>query len=150
MKGAALRELSSLFSPVNGNGAAHQPVLNVWMVDNDRLFQEAVAATLVQAGNLLFSGSFVHPEDALLSENAGPAPHVILIDVQQFGSDGIVALRQLGVTFPGVPLIVISGFANEKSFPRRSAPALRVTCSNLPLLTDCPSSSVRSFRVESS
>jgi DNA-binding NarL/FixJ family response regulator len=63
---------------------------------------------LLQTGDLVSSGYFVHPEDALLCNGGAKQPNVILMDVQQFGSGGIQAIREFSTAFPRVSLLVLT------------------------------------------
>jgi DNA-binding NarL/FixJ family response regulator len=121
---------------------AKDPVLSVWLVDNQLGFHKAVGTALDETGDILLSGCFVHPEDVLLGSRDSKPPDVILIDIHQFGVAAVEALRQFRKTFPEAALIDltesveeeliwaavcagISGFVLKTSAPPKIAEAIR-------------------------
>lgn len=108
MESSAVGEGSSGSPAVALNGTAASPSVNVWMVDNQVLFQEAVAVALAHTSDLVLGASYVHPEDALSFDSRTTPPDVILMDIHQFGCAGLPAVRQFRTAFPRVSLIVLT------------------------------------------
>ena len=106
-------DLADNTSVAEANRAPSRAVVNIWVVDNQPGFQQALANALDLTGEFVLAGCFVHPEDALLGHTGNKAPDVILMDVQQFGSDGIDAVRQFKATFPEVHLIILTDSLQE-------------------------------------
>jgi DNA-binding NarL/FixJ family response regulator len=113
MESAAVGEGSGVSSAVVGSGTAPRQLITVWMVDGQPLYQELVATALLATSDVVLSNYFVHPEDALLFNNGAQPPNLILIDVQQFGSSGIQALREFRAAFPGAFLFVLTESVEE-------------------------------------
>jgi DNA-binding NarL/FixJ family response regulator len=113
IESAVVREESNGSSVAAIDGVAAKPASNVWMVDNQPVFQEELAAAVGSSNDLVLGGYFVHPEDALLCPDESNVPDVILIDVQEFGADGIQAVRLFRSMFPAVLLIVLTESVEE-------------------------------------
>ncbi|HLH55852.1 MAG TPA: response regulator transcription factor [Verrucomicrobiae bacterium] len=86
---------------------------NVWIIDNDPFFRQKVALTISGAPGLILSGCFVHPEDALDCRGDLEPPDIILIDLEQFGHEGLDAIQRLSDCFPGTPWLILTNSAQE-------------------------------------
>jgi DNA-binding NarL/FixJ family response regulator len=102
-------------SPVVAGDSTVAPVLiNVWMVDTQPAFVAAVAKALEQTDDLVLGGYFIHPDDVLLGGTCAKPPGVILMDVDEFGSVGIQAVRQFRRVFPKVLMVVLTDSVEEQ------------------------------------
>src|SRR5579862_5134038 len=114
MKCAETGEVCSLSQIVAPKEEATRPVVNVWMIDNQHFFQEAVATALQGSNDFVLGGCFVHPEDALLDDDGTKAPDIILMDIREFGrDDGIKWVGKLRAVFELVHLIILTDSIEE-------------------------------------
>jgi DNA-binding NarL/FixJ family response regulator len=114
IESAVVEEVLGGVPSLVANAGSTRPAINVWIVDNQPIIQQVVATALDQAGGFLLGGYFVHPEDALQRDDDANPPDVILMDVQEFGSGGIQAVRLFRKAFPRVALIILTESVEEE------------------------------------
>lgn len=85
----------------------------VWIVEDEALYREAVAAVLAEAPDVGAVEAFGAVEDALAALDAGGAPDVVLTDLQLPGMSGLDGLRQFRARAAGAHLVVLTVFEDE-------------------------------------
>jgi CheY-like chemotaxis protein len=98
-------------APGPASGAAH---LRVLVVDDDdlvRISMEVLLHTLGHACELAASG-----EEALARLETGPAPDVVVLDVNMPGLGGAGTLPRLRALYPGLPVLLATGRADAAVF----------------------------------
>lgn len=85
----------------------------VWIVEDDDLFREAVAAVLGDAEDVGAVEAFASTEAALAALDAGGAPDVVLTDLQLPGLSGLDGIRQFRARAAGAHLVVLTVFEDE-------------------------------------
>lgn len=85
----------------------------VWIVEDDDLFREAVAAVLGDAEEVGSVEAFGSVEAALEALDAGGAPDVVLTDIQLPGLSGIEGIRAFRDRAAAAHLIVLTVYEDE-------------------------------------
>lgn len=85
----------------------------VWIVEDDDLFREAVAAVLGDAEDVAAVEAFETTEAALAALDAGGAPDVVLTDLQLPGLSGLDGIREFRARAAGAHLVVLTVFEDE-------------------------------------
>lgn len=87
------------------------PLARVLIVDDDPSFLELVTEALTSAGYDVATASAAG--DALMLVQ-GAAPDVVLLDIAMPGMDGVTAVQRLRAITPDVPVIMLTGNADEQ------------------------------------
>lgn len=83
----------------------------VWLIEDDALFRDTVAAVLDGADTVECTGSFVTCEEALTalnSDEASPSPHVILLDIGLPGMGGLKGIPRLREAAPEAEIVILT------------------------------------------
>lgn len=98
------------WSAVTSSGARRQPVLLV--VDDDDMVRESIRRMAAHSGFRVYA---VDSAEAALAHLARVRADAVLTDiVLGSGGDGITLTRQIEVRYPGMPVLVTSGYAAEQ------------------------------------
>jgi len=81
----------------------------VWIVDDDRSIRWVLERALQQAGIKVRS---FESADAVLEQLAAQRPRAIISDVRMPGTDGFALLDQLSERHPGLPVIIMTAYAD--------------------------------------
>ena len=82
--------------------------LNVWIVEDDKLYRESVAALIRQTGGMTCPGAFTSCEEALEALEEQPVPDVVLMDLNLPGMSGIDGIARIKALAPTTDLIVLT------------------------------------------
>ncbi|GAB5535493.1 MAG: response regulator transcription factor [Rubricoccaceae bacterium] len=85
----------------------------VWVVEDDDLFREAVAAILSDAPDVASVETFASVEAALEALDAGGAPDVVLTDIQLPGLSGIEGIRAFRDRAAAAHLVVLTVYEDD-------------------------------------
>lgn len=89
--------------------------LRVLLVDDDVLLQETLLAMLQSLDHQAIEAP--SGPDALARLAAGPAPDLVILDVNMPGMDGFEVLHHLRKDHPSLPVIIISGLKDPRLDP---------------------------------
>lgn len=87
--------------------------IQVWLIEDHRNYGERLARALNRLDGIACPRRFTACEDALAALPANDAPHVLLLDVElpgMNGIDGIARLRQLA---PGAAIVILTVFEDD-------------------------------------
>jgi DNA-binding NarL/FixJ family response regulator len=102
--------------PVAANGAP-EPVITVWLVEDNDTFRNTVARALMQVPALDCSHRFASAEEALEVLEDGAVADVSLLDVELPGINGIEAIQRIKALSPSTRIIMLTVFdSHEKIF----------------------------------
>ncbi len=103
-------------SPVDP-GVASDPVITVWLVEDNETFRNTVARALKQVHFLDCSHHFASAEEALHVLEDGVVADVILLDVELPGINGIEAIQRIKSISPATRIIMLTVFdSHDKIF----------------------------------
>lgn len=94
-------------------GSPCTETVGVLVVDDDRLFREALAAIFEDEARIEVRGEACDGERAV-ELALELAPDVVLMDISMPTLDGIAATRRLGQLAPRVPVVVLTGSNAEQ------------------------------------
>jgi DNA-binding NtrC family response regulator len=77
------------------------------IVDNDPQFLEEAEQRLQSPKGIFFARNAIHAKE--LMGSVGGAFTAVLVDLDLPGQDGFSLIREMHLSFPGLPLIAISG-----------------------------------------
>ena len=98
------------------NGAP-EPVITVWLVEDNDTFRNTVARALMQVSSLDCSHRFASAEEALEALEEDALADVILLDVELPGINGIEAIQRIKAISPTTRIIMLTVFdSHEKIF----------------------------------
>ncbi len=89
------------------NGAG-QPVVTVWLVEDNETFRNTVARALMRIPSLECSHRFPNAEEALEALEGGAVANVILLDVEMPGINGVEAVRRIRSLSPSTRVIMFT------------------------------------------
>ena len=89
---------------------SEQPDRRVWLVEDNASFRSSVQRIVSECEGLVCDGSFESVETTFEALQKGPAPEVILLDVQLPGMDGISALGKFGELAPDAHILILTVF----------------------------------------
>ncbi len=102
--------------PTIVNGAT-EPIITVWLVEDNDTFRNTVARTLSQVPSLDCSHRFASAEEALEVLEQDGVADVILLDVELPGINGIEAIQRIKAISPTTRIIMLTVFdSHEKIF----------------------------------
>ena len=84
-------------------------VPEIWVIDDDRSIRWVLEKALAQAK--LTSHSF-ETADKALARLKRERPAVIITDIRMPGTDGLALLEQVHATYPQMPVIVMTAYAD--------------------------------------
>ncbi len=90
---------------VNGSG---EPVITVWLVEDNETFRNTVARALMRVSFLECSHRFPNAEEALDALEAGAVANVILLDVEMPGLSGVEAVSRIKSLSPSTRIIMLT------------------------------------------
>jgi CheY-like chemotaxis protein len=114
-------------------GTASPPCLAacVLLVDDDAMVREPVAAELQEAGyRVLAAGG---GEEALTLLDAGEAVDVLVCDHAMPGMNGLTVIREAQARRPGLPALLLTGYAGDGAALAASAPDASFTLLRKPI-----------------
>ena len=86
----------------------------IWIVDDDPSIRFVLEKALARAE--LPTRSFTNPREVLAAlDEAGSAPQVLVSDIRMPGGNGLALLEQLKARLPGLPVIIMTAFADLDS-----------------------------------
>jgi DNA-binding NarL/FixJ family response regulator len=85
-----------------------EPVITVWLVEDNDSFRNTVARILNQVPALECTRRFSNAEDAVAALVEGAVPDVILLDVELPGMNGIAAVRRIKSISPSSRVIMLT------------------------------------------
>ena len=116
MQKPALETPARTPKPASANGAP-EPVITVWLVEDNETFRNTVARALMQIPDLDCSQRFASAEEALDVLEEGVIADVILLDVELPGINGIEAIQRIKSLSPSTRIIMLTVFdSHEKIF----------------------------------
>jgi DNA-binding NarL/FixJ family response regulator len=90
--------------------APERPRVRVWLTDDNLGFRNSLAHLLDRSGEFDCEQQFDSAETLLQGLAAGPAPDVILLDVEMGGMTGVDALRPIRALAPNVRVLIVTSF----------------------------------------
>lgn len=90
--------------------ASAEPIISVWLVEDNHTFRHTVAKVLNQVPALDCSRHFANSEDALAALVDGAVADVILLDVELPGLNGIEAVKRIKSLSPSTRVIMLTVF----------------------------------------
>ncbi|MEM9282310.1 MAG: response regulator transcription factor [Verrucomicrobiota bacterium] len=91
--------------------------IEVWVVEDNPTYRRGLARTLESASGLSCARQFDRAETLFTELRGQDKPHVILLDVQLPGLDGISALGEIRRDFPELRTVILTSFDDpEKIF----------------------------------
>lgn len=110
-------ESSAKLPKPSGTNGAPEPVITVWLVEDNETFRNTVARALKQVASLDCSQRFASAEEALEVLAEGAVPDVVLLDVELPGINGIEAIHRIKAISPSTRVIMLTVFdSHEKIF----------------------------------
>jgi DNA-binding NarL/FixJ family response regulator len=97
--------LSTVKSAANGAG---QPVITVWLVEDNETFRNTVSRALAKVPLIECSHRFPNAEDAIEELEGGGVAHVILLDIELPGMDGVEAVARIKALSPSTRIIMFT------------------------------------------
>ena len=94
--------------PVKSAVAGAQPVITVWMVEDNETFRNTVARALARVPMIECSHRFPNAEEALDALEGGAVPNVILLDVELPGINGVAAVARIKSLSPSTRIIMFT------------------------------------------
>jgi DNA-binding NarL/FixJ family response regulator len=89
--------------------STHSKATTVWLIEDDALFRDTVAAVLDAADTVNCTGSFVTCEEALESLNAeDTSPDVVLLDIGLPGMGGLKGIPRLREAAPEAEIVILT------------------------------------------
>ena len=98
----SMRTMKSL-----ANGAV-EPVITVWLVEDNETFRNTVARTLARVPMLDCSHRFPNAEEAIESLEGGAVANVILLDFEMPGINGVEAIKRIKAISPSTRIIMLT------------------------------------------
>lgn len=96
---------------------ASEPVISVWLIEDNDAFRTTVARILRQVPSVECSRHFSNSEDALEALEEGALADVILVDVELPGMNGIDAVKRIKSISPSTRIIMLTVFdSHDKIF----------------------------------
>jgi DNA-binding NarL/FixJ family response regulator len=92
-------------APASGDG---QPLINVWLVEDNETFRNAVARALTRVPFLKCSHRYPNAEEALDALAEGIVPDVMLLDVELPGINGVEAVKRVKSLSPATRIIMLT------------------------------------------
>lgn len=89
--------------------------IKIAIVDDHTLFRNGVAALMNEFTELEVVFQAEHGEQMQRMLSAHPLPHVILMDINMPVMDGYAATRWLKETYPGIKVLALSMFEDDKA-----------------------------------
>jgi DNA-binding NarL/FixJ family response regulator len=97
--------------------AEARPVIEVWLIEDNHAFRNAVIRLLNESQDIRCTGSFSTCEEAIVLLQGGARVDVLLLDVQLSGMNGIDALPKMKAIAPNLCVIMLTVFEDhEKIF----------------------------------
>jgi len=91
--------------PVSGEG---QPLINVWLVEDNETFRNTVARALARVPFLKCAHRYPNAEEALEALEEGVLPDVVLLDVELPGMNGVEAVKRIKSLAPATDIIMLT------------------------------------------
>ena len=110
-----------MINEVNNLGAACDlPVqaINVWLVEDNQTYRDAIGRSLNQAPGLRCSGAFGCCEDALRRLRDDHPPEIILLDIGLPGLSGLDGIQQFKALSPTTHIIILTVFEDPDKIVR--------------------------------
>jgi DNA-binding NarL/FixJ family response regulator len=92
-------------APVSGHG---QPLINVWLVEDNETFRNTVARALARVPFLKCSHRYPNAEEALDALKEGVVPDVMLLDLELPGINGVEAVARIKALSPSTRVIMLT------------------------------------------
>ncbi|HET7476814.1 MAG TPA: response regulator transcription factor [Dermatophilaceae bacterium] len=89
-----------------------EPVVRVLIVDDHRVFADAVAVRLSAEPDIEVVGTAYHPEQALDALDHNPVD-VVVLDLDLAGQDGLELGRRLLQRHPAVAVVIVTGLPDD-------------------------------------
>lgn len=80
----------------------------VWIVEDNPLFRKTLQELMEGSEGLLATDVFASAEEALDALDSAPLPHVVLMDIELPGIDGIEAARRIRAANADIPVIMLT------------------------------------------
>jgi len=96
--------------PANASGDAASAI-RLLLVDDEVLLREVLGEQLEEAGYSVLSAA--NGEEALALLEAGEAVDVLVTDLSMPGIDGLAVIRAAQERHPGLPAVLLTGYAGE-------------------------------------
>jgi DNA-binding NarL/FixJ family response regulator len=97
--------------------ASSEPVITVWLIEDNDTFRNTVARALMQVPSLDCAHRFASAEEALDVLEEGAVADVILLDVELPGMNGIEAIQRIKAMSPTTRIIMLTVFdSHDKIF----------------------------------
>jgi len=110
-------EPTAKLSKLPGTHGTPEPVITVWLVEDNDTFRNTVARALKQVPSLDCSQRFASAEEALEVLEEGAVPDVMLLDVELPGINGIEAIQRIKAISPSTRIIMLTVFdSHQKIF----------------------------------
>jgi len=97
--------------PADGSAQAASQSLRILVVDDDELVQDSMVNLLRIMGHAATLAS--RGEEALDLLEAGLAPHLVILDRNMPGLDGLGTLQRLRLRWPDLPVLIATGNADQ-------------------------------------
>jgi DNA-binding NarL/FixJ family response regulator len=96
------------------NNSSGKDDINVWIIEDNDLYRNNLAALLNQTKGIKCSYSFSSCEDALKKLKKSDPPDIILIDIGLPGMNGIDGIRMLRDVSPEMQIIVLTVYDDDQ------------------------------------
>ena len=93
----------------------------VFLVDDHAIVRHGLAAIIEQEDDLFVCGEADNAEDALRTLKSA-RPEICLVDLSLTGMDGLELVKRIKVSFPGLPVLVLSMY-DENLYAERALKA---------------------------
>ena len=80
----------------------------VWLVEDNETFRNTVSRALQRVPSVDCSGRFANAEEAIEALQRGAVPHVVLLDVELPGMNGVEAVRHIKSLSPSTRVIMFT------------------------------------------
>ncbi len=88
-------------------------IVNLWVVEDDSPFREAMCALMDGSAGIKCQRSFSNCEDALNTFTAGESPEVVLMDIGLPGIDGIEGVKRMKAISPATDIIMLTNHEED-------------------------------------
>ena len=97
--------MSNLKSPTSCTG---QSVITVWLVEDNETFRNTVSRALAKVPLIECAHRFPNAEEAIEAFESGGVAHVVLLDVELPGMDGVEAVARIKALSPSTRIIMFT------------------------------------------
>ena len=99
--------------PVASSSNAQAPTQTVLVVEDDPMVRRLIALALGKAGHHVVEAESGEAAITMIEARAVAPPHLLVTDVVMPGASGVQVAERFVIAYPGVPVLFISGYANE-------------------------------------